>query len=256
MVQATIRRTVVQEAGEDRGSGLSMDVLSPRVPLRSMRIVAGKYRGRRLRTNPGQVTRPITDRAKESLFEHLSAWRSDVGRVSNLPNHGSATDSKVRQVGNLPHNARVADIFAGTGTLGLEALSRGARSVVFIEQDRKAVQLLRHNVEALGVSDVCLCWRTDALRCSYRPRGVEEFVPFDVIFCDPPFRMIPSLKPGTALFRCLERLARLDVSAPDAILCLRTPRSAEFETPSCWSKMKVVTSSGMEIHLCELVSGG
>ena len=78
-----------------------------------MRIVAGKFRRRKLFANPGLKTRPITDRVKESLFERLS--------------------------GEL-EGKRIADVFAGTGTLGLEALSRGAKSVVFIESDRRLPQ--------------------------------------------------------------------------------------------------------------------
>ena len=189
-----------------------------------MRIIAGKYRRRKLQTNPGLITRPITDRAKEPLFERLEQHLE---------------------------NARVADIFAGTGTLGLEALSRGAQSVVFIEQDRKAVELLRRNIAAIGVSDETLCWRTDAVRCSYRPQGVPEFVPFELIFFDPPYKMIETLHPGSPMFRALERLARSTVSAEDAMLCLRTPVQAEFETPRPWRLDRTLELSSMQIHLFE-----
>jgi 16S rRNA (guanine966-N2)-methyltransferase len=191
-----------------------------------MRIIAGKYRRRKLQTNPGLVTRPITDRAKEPLFERLEHRLSE---------------------------ARIADVFAGTGTLGLESLSRGAASVVFIEQDRKAVDFLKRNIAAIGVSDQTLCWRTDALRCSYRPQGVPDFVPFDVIFFDPPYRMIEALKPRSPLFQSLERLARSTVSAEDAMLCLRTPARALFEIPPVWQSGRKLELSSMTIHLLEKV---
>ncbi|MGE0375365.1 MAG: RsmD family RNA methyltransferase [Planctomycetaceae bacterium] len=190
-----------------------------------MRIIAGKYRRRKLLTKPGLTTRPITDRAKEPLFERLE---------SHL------------------EGARVADVFAGTGTLGLESLSRGARSVVFIEQDRQAGELLQKNVDAIGVTDVCLCWRADAMRCSFRPKGVPDFVPFDVIFFDPPYRLIEALQPPSPLFKALERLGRSTVSATDAMLCLRAPAESTFTVPSVWQPERSLSIGGMDIHLYQL----
>lgn len=189
-----------------------------------MRIIAGKYRRRKLQTNPGMTTRPITDRAKEPLFERLDRHL---------------------------HDARIADIFAGTGTLGLEALSRGARSVVFLEQDHKAVELLQANIAALGAGDETLVWRTDAIRTSYRPKGVPEFVPFDLMFFDPPYKMIDTLQDGSPLFKALTRLARSTVSAEDAILCLRTPARSTFEIPPPWTLVRTLELSTMHIHLYE-----
>ena len=189
-----------------------------------MRIIAGKYRRRKLQTNPGLVTRPITDRAKEPLFERLGQRLSE---------------------------ARVADVFAGTGTLGMESLSRGAASVVFIEQDRKAIEFLKRNIAAIGVADQSLCWRTDAVRCSYRPQGVPAFVPFDLIFFDPPYKMMETLKPRSPLFQSLERLGRSTVSAADAMLCLRTPARAEFEIPHVWQPVRTLDLSSMAVHLFE-----
>jgi 16S rRNA (guanine966-N2)-methyltransferase len=189
-----------------------------------MRIIAGKYRRRKLQTNPGLTTRPITDRAKEQLFERLDRHLE---------------------------RARVADIFAGTGSLGLESLSRGARSAVFIEQDHKAVELLQQNIATIGVADETLIWRTDALRSSYRPQGVPDFVPFDLLFFDPPYKMIDSLQPVTPLYKSLQRLARSTVSSEDAILCLRTPAGAQFEMPTEWSLVRTLDLSSMQVHLYE-----
>jgi len=185
-----------------------------------VRIVAGKFRRRKLLANPGLQTRPITDRVKETLFEHLQ---------SEL------------------QGKRVADVFAGTGTLGLEALSRGARSVVFIESDRKALELLRRNVETLNAVEDTLCWRADVLRTSYRPKGVPHLVPFDAVFFDPPYRMIPNLRPGSPLYKSLERLARPDATSPGALLILRSPEDAEYTLPPCWARRELHEFATMQI---------
>ena len=104
-----------------------------------MRIITGRFKRRKLLTNPGLVTRPISDRVKQSVFQFIE---------------------------ELIPNARVADVFAGTGTLGLESLSRGAGRAVFIEQDRKACELLRKNVQTLCSDDEAFCWQTDAAMTS------------------------------------------------------------------------------------------
>lgn len=187
-----------------------------------MRIVAGRFRRRKLLTNPGTTTRPITDRVKEVLFERIGADLED---------------------------ARVADVFAGTGTLGLEALSRGAKSVVFIESDHTAHELLLTNVEKLGVESETLCWRADVMRCSFRPKGVSALLPYDVIFFDPPYRMVPYIKPGDSLYKSLERLARSDLSAPGALMVFRTPEEAEFTLPPAWKVENTLDISRMTLHM-------
>jgi 16S rRNA (guanine966-N2)-methyltransferase len=190
-----------------------------------MRIISGKYRRRKLETNPGQVTRPITDRVKESLFGHIEPELADK---------------------------RVADIFAGTGTIGLEALSRGASRVTFIEMDKIAVELLRKNVAALGCERETLVWPTDVLRCSFRPKGEQaaDFGPFGVIFFDPPYPMVPSMKEGSPLYLSLSRLARAGVSEPDAMLVLRVPEHAKFTLPTIWQIDWSMEMSNMLIHVC------
>jgi 16S rRNA (guanine966-N2)-methyltransferase len=187
-----------------------------------VRIVAGRFRRRKLLTNPGTTTRPITDRVKEILFERLSADLEE---------------------------ARVADVFAGTGTLGLEALSRGAKSVVFIENDHSAHELLLANVQKLGAQSETLCWRADVMRCSFRPKGVPAFLPYDVIFFDPPYRLVPYIQPGDSLYKSLERLARSDVSSSEALLVFRTPEDAEFTLPPEWLIENTLDISSMNIHL-------
>lgn len=190
-----------------------------------MRIIAGRFRRRKLLANPGLTTRPITDFVKESLFTRLGDWIA---------------------------GQRVADIFSGTGTIGLEALSRGASSVVFLEKDRKAVELLKHNITSLGEEalSACLCWQTDVFRCSFRPKGDSaKFVPFDWMFFDPPFAMVEELSPTTELFRVLKQLAREDVSSPDTRLVLRTPENAQFVMPDVWEQAHHWPFSHMEIFI-------
>jgi 16S rRNA (guanine966-N2)-methyltransferase len=121
-----------------------------------MRIVAGEWGGRRIQAPPGRGTRPTTDRVRE-------AWMSAVAPV-------------------LP-GARVLDLFAGSGALGLEALSRGATSATFVEQDAKAVAALRANVEALGAADAVRVVRGDALKYA---RGLDAGA-FDLALADPPY---------------------------------------------------------------------
>ena len=119
-----------------------------------MRIIAGKWRGRPLEAPPGQGTRPTADRVRETL---LSMLTSRLGNFEDL---------------------RVADLFAGSGALGLEALSRGAASATFVENDPKAAAIIQRNAEKLGMPVQLLASSALAL-----PRSE----PFDLIFADPPY---------------------------------------------------------------------
>ena len=119
-----------------------------------MRIIAGAWRGRPLEAPPGDATRPTSDRAREGLFSMLA---SRLGSFEDL---------------------RVADLFAGSGALGFEALSRGAAEVVFVEQDRAAAAAIRRNADKLGASVALL--NTSALTLPPSP-------PFDLILTDPPY---------------------------------------------------------------------
>jgi 16S rRNA (guanine966-N2)-methyltransferase len=121
-----------------------------------VRIIAGEWRGRRLKAPPGRGTRPTTDRVRE-------AWMSAL--APEIP------------------GARVLDLFAGSGALGLEALSRGAAHVVFIEQSSAALRILRSNLELLRAADRTELIRADALRYV---ASLEPFA-FDLALADPPY---------------------------------------------------------------------
>ena len=173
-----------------------------------MRIVAGRFRRRQLLSSPGETTRPITDRAKVILFDLLQPQLE---------------------------GQRVADICSGTGSMGLEALSRGAASCVFIEQDHSAYDLLVKNVATVGALEESICWRTNAFLSSFRPKGKPHFLPYDLVFFDPPYRVASDLQPGTKLYKAWERLADPRVTSENALLIFRTDQYAEFQPPPVWS---------------------
>lgn len=154
-----------------------------------MRVVAGRFKGRRLAAPRGTRTRPTADRVREALFSMLG----DVG------------------------GARVLDLYAGSGALGIEALSRGAVSAVFVERDPRAVAAIERNVEPLGVEATVA--RADALRWLDRAEGR-----FDLVFCDPPYDVASRLAGPLA-----ERLAA--VIADDARIVTESDKRNPLELP-------------------------
>jgi 16S rRNA (guanine966-N2)-methyltransferase len=126
-----------------------------------MRIVAGRFKGRPLREPRSDAIRPTSDRVREALFNIL---------VHGVP-------------GFSLEGARVLDLFAGTGALGLEALSRGAAFCLFIEEDADARGLIRENIEALELTGATKVFRRDATKLG--PAG--KFGPFDLVLLDPPY---------------------------------------------------------------------
>ncbi len=123
-----------------------------------MRVIAGKCRSLPLKTVPGTDTRPTTDRIKETLFNILNP------RISGC---------------------RFLDLFSGSGAIGIEALSRGARSCCFVEQSRKAAACIRENLKFTGLEGDAEVWVMDARQAVERLRKQE---PFGIIFMDPPYR--------------------------------------------------------------------
>ena len=128
-----------------------------------MRVVAGEAKGRRLVSPPASVTRAATERIRMSLFGILEP---------------------------LLAGARVLDLFAGAGTLGIEALSRGAAHATFVERDRRALSALRQNVTATGMADRATVVPAEVL--AFLGRGAGG--PYDVAFCDPPFADVATLE--------------------------------------------------------------
>jgi 16S rRNA (guanine966-N2)-methyltransferase len=157
-----------------------------------MRIIAGEFRSRRLHTPPdASVTRPIPDRVKESLFGLLRGHCE---------------------------GANVFDGFAGTGALGLEAVSRGAARCVLVEQDKAIGAILARNVEMLGVKDRCEVVVGDALGAGALARAPR---PLTIAFLDPPY---PLVEEPVGFRRVMAQLQKLvEVLSPDGFAVLRTP---------------------------------
>jgi 16S rRNA (guanine966-N2)-methyltransferase len=162
-----------------------------------MRVIAGTLRGRRLAAPPHLATRPTPDRVREALFSALESARGGPGSLAG---------------------ARVLDLFAGTGALGIEALSRGAASAVFVERDPAALAALRENLERLGLAERSRVAAEEAEH--YLGRRGEE-APFDLVFLDPPFS-------SGRLERVLERLEGWPGLAPRGTLIAEHPAG---ETP-------------------------
>jgi 16S rRNA (guanine(966)-N(2))-methyltransferase RsmD len=157
-----------------------------------MRIVAGELGGRRLRAPRGSATRPTSDRARESLFARL-------GPIDGLA---------------------AIDPFAGTGALGLEALSRGAASCIFSETGHAALACLRENIETLGMADRSQVQRIDGARLLRNEAAAGRR--FGLVLLDPPYTLLPRLLP--ALGDLVEAVA-----APGALIALEAPTGLDVD---------------------------
>ena len=190
-----------------------------------MRIIAGTHRGRRLLPPADQhTTRPITDRVKESLFDRLFS----LGMLPPEP--------------GVP--AQVLDIFAGTGSLGLEALSRGATHCTFVEQDRSAVQRLRHNMDDLGVQDLSRVVTGNALLPMWVHALGEASIRLG--FCDPPYRLMEDEASAARVMGLLETLwPKLE---PGGVMVLRTPAETTVRELAPYDGPASFTYGKMTLH--------
>jgi 16S rRNA (guanine966-N2)-methyltransferase len=169
-----------------------------------MRIAGGRLKGRPLHAPAGRATRPTSDRVRESVFNVLA--------------HGIE--------GFEREDARVLDLFAGTGALGLEALSRGARFALFVDEATAARGAIRRNAETLEVTGQIRIWRRDATKLG----PCAPLAPFDLTFIDPPYgrglaeaalaQLIAGawLAPGAVVV--LEEAERAAVAVPDDLVVL------------------------------------
>lgn len=166
-----------------------------------MRIVAGSLKGRAISTPQGAGTRPTSDRARQAIFNVLehAAWSEPIGGM------------------------RVLDLFAGSGALGFEALSRGAVFCLFVETDDAARGCIRENADAFGLMGVTRVHRRSAIDLGPRPGSAGEA--FDIAFLDPPYRK------GLGELS-LERLVAGNWLKPDALVILeRGSDEPPIETP-------------------------
>jgi len=131
-----------------------------------MRITAGRFSGRKLKPPSGLATRPTSDKVRQAVFNILAHNDFDCGFALE--------------------GAKVIDLFAGTGALGLEALSRGAAYCLFVEDGAEARGLIRENIEAFGLTGATKLWRRDATKLGAMAPGSGG--PFTLAFLDPPYR--------------------------------------------------------------------
>ncbi|MBM3468883.1 MAG: 16S rRNA (guanine(966)-N(2))-methyltransferase RsmD [Alphaproteobacteria bacterium] len=160
-----------------------------------MRIIAGKFRGRKLNAPPFEVARPTSDRTRESIFNIINSYDR-----------------------YLLDQAHVLDAFAGSGALGLEALSRGALNVTFMEKDPRVLRVLKENISLLQVSTQCTLIKGDATKPQQAPH------PMNLVFLDPPYA------------QTLESLCLLDlqergwISSQTLIVLETSPRALTLPT--------------------------
>ena len=163
-----------------------------------MRIVGGRLKGRTLHAPASRTIRPTSERLRESIFDIL------------VHRHAGAVEG-----------ARVVDLFAGSGALGVEALSRGAEFALFIDNGAEARALLRANVEAFALGGVTRIWRADATKLGKAPAGP----PFTLAFLDPPY--------GQGLAGpALAALLAGGWLAPDGLVVVEEAAKAEIAAPA------------------------
>ena len=165
------------------------------------RVIAGKAGGRRLRVPPGQGTRPTSDRAREGLFASL-----------------------VSEFGDL-HRLRVLDLYAGSGAVGLEALSRGAASVLLVESDPRAAAVIKANIAAVDLPNASVV--TDRVeRLLARPPDGDARDRYDLAFADPPYAVTDE-----AVARVLTQLANGWLAEGALVVVERATRSGVLDWP-------------------------
>lgn len=169
-----------------------------------MRIVSGSAGGRRIAAPPGRATRPTSDRTREALFSTLIALRGSLA------------------------GARVLDLYAGSGAVGLEALSRGAAAAVLVESDRAVVRVLRRNIDELGLDGAQLAAMTVESFAAERAAFSSYPNPYCIVFLDPPYAQSMD-----SLATVLGDLRRHGWLAEGAIVAVeRSSRSPDFTWPA------------------------
>jgi 16S rRNA (guanine966-N2)-methyltransferase len=159
-----------------------------------MRVVAGRYGGRRLSAPKGEAVRPTSDRVREALFSILGARVQD---------------------------ARVLDLFAGSGALGIEAISRGAASVTFVDSAPGAVKAVRQNLATLGIEDAEVQRAEARAFARAAPRGGRQY---DLVFLDPPYGQAEAL--GRELAEAIAALL-----APGGVVVSESDRRTALDLP-------------------------
>jgi len=182
-----------------------------------LRVIAGTAKGKRLKAPTGMNTRPITDMIKEALF---NIWGPSV-------------------IGS-----RFLDLFAGSGSVGIEALSRGAAEVIFVDKAGAAARIIKENLSHCGFTEHYQVLQADVFRVvnSLGQRGEK----FDLIYIDPPFDQVEIFKQIMAVIN------DMDILAPDAQLVLRTPRKMGMPSWPNLAKFQLRSYGESSLHYyCE-----
>jgi 16S rRNA (guanine966-N2)-methyltransferase len=177
-----------------------------------MRIIAGSKRGLKLLSPKGDASRPIIDRVKESVFDVLYNY--------DLP----AASTHVERRGGRPAGALVADLFSGVGSLGLEALSRGAGFVTFVERDPEIGTVLRKNIERGGFAGKSKVIRADAF--SIGAPVDAEMGKYRLVFVDPPYKATRDVGEKSQLAKLMGILA--EQVANDGLVIVRTKKGTDL----------------------------
>ncbi|TMV52352.1 16S rRNA (guanine(966)-N(2))-methyltransferase RsmD [Paenibacillus mesophilus] len=157
-----------------------------------MRVISGSAKGRPLKAVPGMGTRPTTDKVKEAIFSMIGPYFA---------------------------GGSVLDLFAGTGGLGIEALSRGMDKAVFVDADIKSIDVVRSNLKAAKLEDQAEVYRNDALR-ALKALGKRE-ARFDLVFLDPPYKM-------TAIPELIGSMLEMDMLANAATIVVEHDSANQF----------------------------
>lgn len=165
-----------------------------------MRVISGTARGKKLLAVEGMDTRPTTDKVKEAVF--------NIIQFSVL-------------------GARVLDLFCGTAQMGIEALSRGAREAVFVDQNKTAADIARKNIDAARVFDRAQLYCMDFQAFFEREKGKK----FDLIFLDPPYH-------GGLLEKALKEIELFDILSPGGIIICESSRDGQFPCPDGLERMR------------------
>jgi len=179
-----------------------------------LRIIGGEFKRRRLKTpEDDSVTRPYAGLAREGVFNMLDAW--------------------------FKEGAQVLDLFAGVGTMGLEAVSRGASRVLMVEQNRAIARMLQQNIDELDCGDRATAMQGDALGQACLMRAPR---PVDIVFLDPPYNM---MRQAAGRHRVLTQMQQCaDVMADPSFLVLRCP----FDPAEVDGGMRIEGLDGPEVH--------
>jgi 16S rRNA (guanine966-N2)-methyltransferase len=208
-----------------------------------MRIIGGLHRSRKLLApRDDRTTRPITDRVKQSLFDRL--W--SMGLVT-LESGGESADAG-------GGGGNVIDLFAGTGSLGLEALSRGSARCLFVEKDRSARDLLQKNLTSLDLAGQARIIAMDALAASWLTVVPAECRPVRVVFVDPPYALTDDPE---AYARVADLIAAIGAAPglmePGGVAVLRTSDHAQVAPVAGWDGPATYSYGSMVLHFYTII---